>query len=68
MSALARRIAAELAERPRHFSEVVEGHADVSWRELLLAWGEVRSADVLKRDEAGRYLVRGEDHPAFRQD
>jgi hypothetical protein len=64
MSALAQRIAAELAERPRHFSEVVEAHADVSWRDLLLAWGEVRRADVLERDEAGRYLVRIEDPPA----
>ena len=58
MSPLARRIAAELTERPRHFSEVVEAHADVAWREFLLAWGEVRSADVLKRDDAGRYVAQ----------
>ena len=54
---LAQRIVDELRERPRHFSEVVEAHAAVPWRELLLAWGEIRSADVLQRDEAGRYLI-----------
>ena len=57
-SALAQRIATELRERARHFSEVVEAHADVPWRDFLLAWGEIRSADVLQRDDAGRYLIR----------
>lgn len=31
---------------------------DVAWRDFLYAWGEVRSADVLERDDAGRYCVR----------
>lgn len=57
MSALAARIAAELTDRPRHFSEVVEAHAEIPWRDFLLAWGEVRAADILKRDDAGRYLI-----------
>jgi len=30
----------------------------VAWRDLLLAWGEVRAADILKRDDAGRYLAQ----------
>jgi hypothetical protein len=56
-SPLARRIADELRARPRHFSEVVEAHAAVPWREFLLAWGEIRSAEVLRRDDTGRYLI-----------
>ena len=58
MSELAHQIVDELRQRPRQFSEVVEAHLDVPWRDFLYAWGEVRSADVLERDDAGRYLVR----------
>jgi len=58
VSELATRIVEELRQRPRQFSEVVEAHLDVAWREFLYAWGEVRSADVLERDDAGRYRVR----------
>ncbi len=57
LGALARRIVDELTERPRHFSELVEAHADVAWRDFLHAWGEVRAADVLGRDDAGRYVI-----------
>ena len=58
MSPLAASLVAELSERPRHFGELVEAHMQTPWREFLLAWGEVRVADVLGRDDAGRYLVR----------
>ena len=57
MSPLARRLVAELVTQPRHFGELVEAHLDVAWRDFLLAWGEVRAADVLRRDDAGRYLI-----------
>lgn len=57
LSTLARRIADELRAEPRHFSQVVEAHADVAWPDFLKAWGEVRAANVLARDDAGRYLV-----------
>lgn len=60
MSPLARSLVAELRERPRHFGELVEAHMQVPWRDFLRAWGEVRAADVLARDDAGRYLIRGE--------
>ena len=30
---------------------------DVAWPDFLRAWGEIRAADVLKRDDAGRYLI-----------
>ena len=58
MSPLAELLVAELSERPRHFGELVEAHMPMPWREFLLAWGEVRAADVLGRDDEGRYLVR----------
>jgi hypothetical protein len=58
VSALARALMAELRAHPRQFGELVEGHMDVAWRDFLLAWGELRAADVLARDDAGRYLLR----------
>ncbi len=58
MSPLADSLAAELSARPRHFGELVEAHMDTPWRDFLLAWGELRAADVLGRDDEGRYLVR----------
>ena len=58
MSPLAQAFVAELRERPRHFGELVDAHMDAPWREFLLAWGEVRAADVLGRDDDGRYLIR----------
>jgi len=55
---LAETLRTELHERPRHFSELVEAHMATPWREFLLAWGELRAADVLGRDDAGRYVIR----------
>jgi hypothetical protein len=60
VSPLARALVAELRERPRHFGELVEAHMETPWRDFLRAWGEVRVADLLGRDEAGRYLIRAE--------
>ena len=57
MSPLAERFVTELRERPRHFAELVEAHPDVAWRDFLRAWGEVRTADVLARDDDGRYAI-----------
>ena len=57
MSPLACAIVAEVSAEPRHFGELVLAHMDVPWRDFLRAWGEVRGADVLSRDDAGRYLV-----------
>ena len=64
MSPLAASLVAELHERPRHFGELVEAHMATPWREFLLAWGEVRAADVVGRDDAGRYLIRAHIPPA----
>lgn len=57
MSPLAQAIVREIGDRPQQFAEVVDAHFDVPWPEFLRAWGEVRAANVLKRDEDGRYLI-----------
>jgi len=57
VSPLASRIVEELRQTPRHFAEVVDAHPDVAWRDLLNAWGEVRAAGVLGREEDGRYRI-----------
>ena len=58
MSPLARSLVEELQQRPRQFGELVETYLDTPWAEFLRAWGEVRAADVLGRDDAGRYVIR----------
>ena len=58
MSPLAALLVAELSERPRQFGELVDAHMETPWRDFLLAWGEIRTADVLGRDDEGRYLIR----------
>ena len=64
MSPLARTLVEELRQHPRHFAELVEAHLDTAWAEFLRAWGEVRTADVLGRDDAGRYMIRTEGSSA----
>jgi hypothetical protein len=66
VSPLAARILDELRERPRHFAEIVQLHMDVPWRELLQAWGEVRSSPLIGRQEYGVYVVKGEAAAAER--
>jgi hypothetical protein len=60
VSPLARTLVAGLRARPQHFGELVEAHMDTPWRDFLRAWGEVRAAEVLGRDDAGRYVIRGD--------
>ena len=60
MSPLAEQIVRELQASPRQFSEVVDAHLASPWREFLRAWGELRAADILRRDEDGRYFIENE--------
>jgi hypothetical protein len=57
MNALADKLRAELSHGPRQFSELVDAHRDVPWRTFLQAWGSLRAANILKRDEDGNYTV-----------
>jgi hypothetical protein len=60
MSPLAETIVRELQVAPRQFSELVDAHLASPWREFLRAWGEVRAANILRRDEDGRYFIGNE--------
>lgn len=60
MSPLARKIVAALEGAAMQFSEVADAHMDVPWRDFLRAWGEVREADILKRDDDGAYYIGAE--------
>jgi hypothetical protein len=57
MTPLAIEIVAEIRDRPRQFSEIVDMHRDVAWPEFLRAWGEVRGNAALARDDDGHYLI-----------
>ena len=57
MSPLATTLHATLRKEARQFDEMVDLHLDVPWRDFLRAWGELRTADLLKRDEAGAYYI-----------
>ena len=57
MSPLAERIVSELKDNPRQFHETVDAHMDTPWPEFLRAWGELRAADILGRDDAGAYVI-----------
>ena len=41
----------------RQFHELVDEHTEVPWRDFLLAWGELREADILRRDNDGNYYI-----------
>ena len=60
MNDLAKDIVAELERTPRQFAELVDTHFDVPWPEFLKAWGEVRAADILKREDDGAYYIDAE--------
>ncbi|MDP6572372.1 MAG: hypothetical protein QGI63_04245 [Rhodospirillales bacterium] len=57
MSPLASQIVAVLESTPKQFSEIADAHLDLPWREFLQAWGEVRAADIVKRDGDGAYYI-----------
>jgi len=57
VSPLATVIHREIQTKPRQFHEIVDAHRDVAWRELLKAWGELRAANLLGRDNDGNYVI-----------
>ena len=56
--AVADRMAALLAARPRTFYELLRELPDVEYRTILGAWGALRERRALARDDHGRYLLR----------
>ena len=57
MSPLAQNILRDLKATPRQFSEIVDAHRDVAWRDFLRAWGEIRAKNILQRSDDGEYLI-----------
>ena len=53
-------ITATLRARPVFFMDLVRAHREAPYRTLLLAWGRVREAHQLSRDDAGRYFLAAE--------
>jgi hypothetical protein len=58
-SPLASMLICDITERPQQFHELVDAHREVPWPDFLRAWGELRRAGILSRDEDGNYLIRG---------
>lgn len=51
-------IEAFIAEKPRYFSEIIVAYGkEHPYRELLLAWSDIREKNILKRDQEGHYLI-----------
>ncbi|MEE2655933.1 MAG: hypothetical protein VX434_09255 [Pseudomonadota bacterium] len=57
MSPLAQTIKSALEVDAQQFHDVVDKHMNIPWQEFLRAWGELREADILKRDDAGAYFI-----------
>jgi len=55
---LAARMELLLRERPRTFYELLRELGDAEYRVILQAWGSLREARRLGRDEHGLYLLR----------
>ena len=56
--ALAERMLALLAARPRTFYALLRELPDAEYRQILRAWGALRERRALARDDEGRYLPR----------
>ena len=51
-------IEAYITGRPRFFAEIITAFSsDYAYRELLLAWSDIREKNILKRDMEGHYLI-----------
>ena len=57
MSPLAATMVNSLKTTHQQFHDLVDIHADIPWRTFLLAWGEIRAADILLRDDEGHYYI-----------
>jgi hypothetical protein len=46
-----------IRQGPFFFYDITRHFADVEYRDLLVAWGTVRSREKFERDEDGRYIL-----------
>jgi hypothetical protein len=59
LSVLAALMLREIEARPQQFHELADAHRDVPWPDFLRAWGELRRARLLGRDDDGNYRIAG---------
>jgi hypothetical protein len=55
---LAKKLAINLKEKPRFFSELLNEYSRIDYRSFLLGWSELRTKYELQRDGQGRYLIK----------
>jgi hypothetical protein len=58
MSPLASALIREITDRPQQFHELVDAYREVPWPDFLRAWGQLRRAEILSRDDDGNYLIQ----------
>ena len=54
---LIERVMAFVKQEPFFFYDITRHFADVEYRDLLVAWGAIRSKEKFDRDEDGRYIL-----------
>ena len=55
---LSEQVKTRLRETPLFFSQIVDAFRDsAAYRELLLAWSDIREENILKRDRQGRCYI-----------
>jgi hypothetical protein len=56
-TALIDRVMQFIMQKPFFFHDIMRHFADVEYRDLLVAWGVIRSKEKFDRDEDGRYIL-----------
>ncbi|MCL5046160.1 MAG: hypothetical protein M1598_05130 [Actinobacteria bacterium] len=58
VDAIAEEIIARMERGPVFFADVMRTFPHEPYRDLLLAWSQIRSTRKLGRDEDGRYVLK----------
>jgi hypothetical protein len=48
-----------IRQEPFFFYDITRHFADEEYRDLLVAWSDIRSQEKFERDEDGRYILLG---------
>lgn len=55
---LATKVEQFINAEPHFFAEIITQFSDgYAYRDLLLAWSDIREKNILKRDQEGRYFI-----------
>jgi hypothetical protein len=53
------RVMEVIRQKPFFFYDLTRHFADEEYRDLLVAWSEIRSKEKFDRDEDGKYILKG---------